>query len=120
MKMKKKYNGWKWITVKRRFQIYLRDNHECQYCTAHRDDFGVKLSLDHINSDLVKKRNGPGKDNSSENLITSCMKCNLKKMEKTIEEFTARHKEIREQAKKPLPDGDVALSYRYTKQQPLF
>ena len=119
--MKKKYNGWKWISVKRRFQIYLRDQHTCQYCSVHRDEYGVIMSLDHISSQLVyKKRWGWIKDHSNENLVTCCLDCNIRKDEASVQDFTPRAGEILAQAKKPLPDSVISLSYRYTKQQPLF
>ena len=85
--MKKRRNGWKWITIKRRMSIYKRDNCECIICGASRYDYGVTLTLDHVNSDLVNgKRN-----NKTENLITMCKSCNSTKQELTMKEFLTRY-----------------------------
>lgn len=58
-----------------RTRIYKRDNYECVYCGSKRE-----LTLDHV---LPKSRGGT---NGWTNLVTSCMKCNRKKADKTPEE----------------------------------
>ena len=58
-----------------RNRIYTRDNHKCVYCGS-----GKNLTLDHV----VPKSKG-GK-NEWTNLVTSCIKCNLKKADRTPEE----------------------------------
>ncbi|HEY3276596.1 MAG TPA: HNH endonuclease [Syntrophorhabdaceae bacterium] len=61
-----------------RRNIFLRDNHTCQYCGKKFD--GKSLTCDHI---IPKSRGG-----SSEwtNIVTSCTHCNLKKGDKLPEE----------------------------------
>lgn len=54
--------------------IYVRDNYECQYCGAGHD-----LTLDH-----VKPKRMGGQD-TWENLVTCCRKCNGKKGDKSLE-----------------------------------
>tara|TARA_Y100000593_G_C4315492_1_gene340648 strand:- start:1455 stop:1820 length:366 start_codon:yes stop_codon:yes gene_type:complete len=115
---RKRRNGSKWITVKRRYQIYLRDGFGCFYCPNHRDDYGVKLSLDHINSDLIEKAGKKIRNNKSENLVTCCRSCNSKKGTKELPEKILQS--ALEQASKPLPDGDTALTYKNRKQLSLF
>jgi CRISPR/Cas system Type II protein with McrA/HNH and RuvC-like nuclease domain len=58
-----------------RHRIYKRDGHECVYCGSKKD-----LTLDHV---LPKSRGG---GNDWNNLVTSCMKCNRRKADKTPEE----------------------------------
>ena len=51
--------------------IFARDSHRCQYCGRH---FPVsKLSLDHV----VPRRSGG--QNTWENMVCACRKCNVKK-----------------------------------------
>ena len=58
-----------------RNRIYKRDNYECVYCGSKKE-----LTLDHV---LPKSKGGR---NEWTNLVTSCMKCNRKKADKTPEE----------------------------------
>ena len=58
-----------------RKNILRRDNHKCQYCGS-----GLHLTIDHI---IPKSRGG---EDSWENLITACIKCNNKKGNRTVEE----------------------------------
>ena len=76
----------KWVNLKRRLpvirfsrsNIYLRDNHTCQYC---RKVFAeTKLTLDH----LVPVVRG-GKKNW-ENIVTACMPCNQRKGDRSPKE----------------------------------
>jgi HNH endonuclease len=58
--------------------IYLRDNHTCQYCS--RKFHASELTLDHV---LPRSRGGR---NTWENLVTACRKCNQAKDSRTPEE----------------------------------
>lgn len=58
-----------------RNRIYKRDGYECVYCGSKKN-----LTLDHV---IPKSRGGT---NDWTNLVTSCMKCNLKKANRTPEE----------------------------------
>lgn len=58
-----------------RNRIYKRDGYQCVYCGSPRN-----LTLDHV---MPKSRGGK---NSWINLVTSCIKCNLKKADRTPEE----------------------------------
>lgn len=63
-----------------RKNILARDNHRCQYC----DSPGPNLTIDHVKA----RRNG-GED-SWENLVTACVKCNSKKGNNTPEQAGMR------------------------------
>jgi 5-methylcytosine-specific restriction endonuclease McrA len=58
-----------------RKNIFTRDKHQCQYCMSKQN-----LTLDHI---LPKSRNG---NSSWENVVVACVKCNLKKGNRTPQE----------------------------------
>lgn len=64
-----------------RSRIYRRDNHECVYCGSKKS-----LTIDHV---LPKSRGG---QNEWTNLVTSCIKCNLKKADRTPEEAKMKMK----------------------------
>jgi hypothetical protein len=61
-----------------RRNIFLRDNHTCQYC-------GKKKGLKQLNIDHVIPKSKDGK-NTWENLVCSCYDCNFKKANKTLKE----------------------------------
>lgn len=63
-----------------RKNILARDNHRCQYCQSP----GPNLTIDH-----VKARRHGGED-SWENLVTACVKCNSKKGNRTPEQAGMR------------------------------
>jgi hypothetical protein len=58
-----------------RENIFKRDNYKCGYCSINKD-----LTLDHI------KPKSKGGQNSWENLVTCCFKCNSKKGDRTPEQ----------------------------------
>lgn len=58
-----------------RSMIYARDGNKCQYCGATRN-----LTIDHV---IPSSKGG---DNSWENLVCACYKCNTKKGNKLLEE----------------------------------
>ncbi|MFU8812421.1 MAG: HNH endonuclease [Balneolaceae bacterium] len=62
------------IVLSRR-NIMKRDNHTCQYCGSKND-----LTLDHV---IPRSRNG---NDSWENLVTACTKCNVRKGNRTPSE----------------------------------
>jgi 5-methylcytosine-specific restriction endonuclease McrA len=51
-----------------RFNVFLRDRFECQYCGAHED-----LTFDHL---VPRSRGGL---TTWDNVVTACSTCNLKK-----------------------------------------
>lgn len=61
-----------------RMNIIWRDNNQCQYCANYFPN--DKLTMDHV---VPKSRGG---DNSWENLVAACKKCNQKKGSRTIKE----------------------------------
>lgn len=67
-----------------RFNLYLRDNFECQYCGAHGHiphfRKGVGLTLDHV---MPKSRGG---HLTWQNTVAACGACNIKKGNKTPKE----------------------------------
>ncbi len=66
---------YKEIPLTRR-NILHRDNHTCQYCGY----IGEDLTLDHI---TPRSRGG---DDSWENIVTACVRCNVKKGSRTPKE----------------------------------
>ena len=73
---------YKEIPLTRR-NILERDRHTCQYCSYK----GDKLTLDHV----VPRSRGGG--DTWENLVTACVRCNVKKGNRTPKEaqMTLRH-----------------------------
>jgi hypothetical protein len=65
---------YKKVTLSR-YNVYRRDNFKCLYCGA-KDN----LTLDHV---IPRSKGGP---NSWTNLATCCMKCNVSKGDRTLEE----------------------------------
>lgn len=61
-----------------RTNILLRDGHTCQYC-------GVRKARSHLNLDHVVPRSRGGKT-TWENVVTSCLPCNLTKGGRSPEE----------------------------------
>ena len=70
-----------------RKNILRRDNHRCQYCGST-----SALTIDHI---IPKSRGG---DDTWENLVVACIKCNNKKSDRTPEEAKMS---LRTKPKKP-------------------
>lgn len=75
-----KYFGSKWITRARRLAIYMRDGLACVYCGASVEE-GTQLSLDHV---IPHSEGGSTK---SENLLTSCKRCNSSRGNRSVEAF---------------------------------
>ncbi|MBR8831777.1 MAG: hypothetical protein N5P05_002360 [Chroococcopsis gigantea SAG 12.99] len=78
---------YKEIPLTRR-NILERDHHTCQYC-AYR---GEQLTLDHV----IPRSRGGG--DSWENLVTACVRCNVKKGNRTPKEAGMN---LRSQPRKP-------------------
>ena len=62
----------------KRMRIYMRDKYRCQYCGARKSV--NDLTLDHI---LPRSRGG---DNSPVNIVTACVPCNNRKINRTPDE----------------------------------
>lgn len=73
------YNG----VVFTRKNVFLRDNYTCQYCGK-----GNNLTIDHI---IPTSRGG---EDSWENVVTCCVRCNNKKGDKSLEESSMKLKSI--------------------------
>lgn len=54
-----------------RFNVFLRDRFQCQYCGAHED-----LTFDHV---VPRSKGGR---TTWDNVVTACARCNLKKSDK--------------------------------------
>lgn len=54
----------------KRQRLYARDGFRCVWCLRHASDRGVTLSLDHF---LARDAGG---SNATDNLFTSCVRCN--------------------------------------------
>lgn len=63
-----------------RREIFLRDNHTCQYCGQR----GGDLTVDHV---VPRSRGG---EHTWENVVTACRTCNHRKGGKTIQEARMR------------------------------
>jgi 5-methylcytosine-specific restriction endonuclease McrA len=74
-----------------RRNIFLRDEHRCQYCGRHYTS--TRLSLDHV---LPRSRGGP---DTWENVVCACLNCNVRKGGRTPSE--AGMKLIRPPVKPP-------------------
>ena len=74
-------NGSKWITKKRRWAIYQRDDYKCVYCGASIDESDQPFTLDHLTPQEL------GGTNASKNLVTCCKTCNCSKGSKSIRSF---------------------------------
>jgi hypothetical protein len=78
--MSKNNQGMNWIRQDKRLAIYLRDGLACVYCAASVEE-GASLTLDHVHP--VDK----GGTNSTVNLVTSCIRCNVAKSTRNVREF---------------------------------
>lgn len=78
-----------------RRNVFLRDEHCCQYCGR---SFSVQhLSLDHV---IPRSRGG---DMSWENIVSACLKCNVRKGGRTPQEAgMALQRHPRKPARNPL------------------
>jgi 5-methylcytosine-specific restriction endonuclease McrA len=63
-----------------RREIFLRDEHTCQYCGVRGND----LTIDHV---IPRSRGGP---HTWENLVSACRACNHRKGGKTVQESRMR------------------------------
>ncbi len=93
------------VTFSRR-TIYKRDNYECQYCGA--SPGSEELTIDHI---VPRSRGG---QTTWTNCVLSCLKCNAKKANHTLNEVNMK---LRRQPFKPKyqlfkGDGVVCDSWR--------
>jgi len=101
-----KGQGSKWLTKKKRAAIYARDHYECVWCGTKASPArvlpedgvapGEVLTIDHL---IPRSRGGT---NEANNLVTSCMSCNIlrgdaeiwsmfcKAEQKAVKELSAR------------------------------
>lgn len=68
-------------TYPTRTLIYKRDDYECQYCGSKKD-----LTIDHV---IPRSKGG---QDTWENLVACCTKCNLKKGDKILSETSMKLK----------------------------
>jgi len=86
-----------------RRNIFLRDEHRCQYCERQ---FGTpNLSLDHV---MPRSRGGK---TTWENIVCACRKCNIRKGGRTPREAGMRlHKEPRKPKRNPVLSHQINSS----------
>lgn len=75
-----KWHGSNWIRKGRRYAIYTRDNWRCVWCSC-RVAVGKKAKAKHLalaHLDHIRPRSNGG-SNATENLITSCSRCNKRR-----------------------------------------
>jgi 5-methylcytosine-specific restriction endonuclease McrA len=82
-----------------RRNLFQRDNHCCQYCGSR----GDQLSIDHV---LPRSRGG---DDTWENVTTACLRCNVRKGNRTPQEANMP---LRRVPRRPLS----SLSFEATRQ----
>jgi 5-methylcytosine-specific restriction endonuclease McrA len=64
--------------------LFLRDNHRCQYCLRHRSEL---KHHEFLTRDHVHPQSKGGKD-KWENVVTACSSCNNKKADMLLEDTT--------------------------------
>ncbi len=65
----------------KRFSTFIRDNFKCRYCgSSPLEDGDIKLHCDHI------KPKSKGGEDLRENLVTSCLDCNMGKIDRNLPE----------------------------------
>lgn len=74
------WQGMNWIRQEKRLAIYLRDGLACVYCGDSVEN-GASLSLDHL------KPASKGGQNSADNLVTCCQKCNSSRGARSVRSF---------------------------------
>lgn len=96
------------LSPKTRFEVFKRDGFTCQYCGGHPP--AALLHVDHINPVAN------GGTNSSDNLITSCSKCNFGKAAKLLssipQSLEDKAKEVRERERQIKGYSDTMEAYR--------
>jgi hypothetical protein len=91
---------------KTRKEVYERDDYICQYCGLDLKNESRKICLDHL---IPLSKNG---SNSKKNLVTSCKKCNAKKLNKTPEEVgMKRPKGLGELVKQCTVNGGLTVCH---------
>jgi 5-methylcytosine-specific restriction endonuclease McrA len=88
-----------------RRNIYARDHNRCQYCGRHLPT--SELSLDHV---IPRSRGG---DNSWENIVCCCLKCNVRKGGRTPHEARMRLVKRPTKPKRPPLLGIRTKDWRY-------
>lgn len=91
------------ISIKKRFEIFKRDNFTCQYCSAKPPK--VPLEIDHI-IPVIK-----GGTNDEYNLITSCFECNRGKGKNSLENTMPTQDEKLEKLKEAHSQYKIYLKY---------
>lgn len=69
------------ISASIRWSIFARDGFCCRYCGAQAGQDGVELAVDHVVSVA------DGGDNSTDNLVTACRRCNGGKSARSLGEI---------------------------------
>lgn len=80
---RKPNQGMNWIAPERRHGVYARDNSCCTYCRAPNGEgnLGYGMDADHIWAQIRSDFN------DSENVVTSCKRCNNEKSDRSLEDF---------------------------------
>lgn len=87
--------------------LLLKHKHKCAYCSAE----NTPLEIEHV---VPKSKGG---SNSATNLVIACRTCNIKKSNKSVEEFLKGKetllKKVLSELKQPLKDAAAINSIRY-------
>jgi 5-methylcytosine-specific restriction endonuclease McrA len=79
-KRQKEWKGMNWIRQDLRLAIYLRDSLACVWCGDSIEN-GAQFAVDHIMPHSL------GGTNKPTNLVTSCVRCNCSRGNRSVEEF---------------------------------
>lgn len=91
------------ISIKKRFDIFKRDNFTCQYCSAKPPK--VPLEIDHI-VPVIK-----GGTNDEYNLITACFNCNRGKGKNSLDSTMPTQDEALERIKEAHSQYKIYLKF---------
>lgn len=97
------------VTASLRWQVFARDKFTCVYCGAQAGQDGVSLAADHVVSVA------DGGDNSMDNLVTACQRCNGGKGARSLQDAPAddrKASEAKARAEKLAALADAAKAAR--------
>jgi hypothetical protein len=77
---KANWQGMNWLRQDKRLAIYLRDGLACVWC-GHSVENGAQLAVDHV------QPYSKGGSNHETNLVTSCVRCNCSRGNRSVATF---------------------------------
>ena len=95
------------LSKKVRFEVFKRDSFTCQYCGKKAPE--VILVVDHI--EPIAK----GGSDDMLNLITSCFDCNSRKSDRTLDDTTVLHKQLKQLAELQERKQQIEMMFEWQK-----